>query len=145
MNVTFHVNVSDVPDYTSRLIRKARAQSLQVVVTGPDDMLSRIDQHLWTFVPHGFLAHAGVGATLAVLQRSPVVLAAHLDTQLTADVLINLGQETPLECERFNRVIDIVSADEADRRAGRARWKHWVTSGATPTMHDAAGPVSTGQ
>lgn len=145
MNVAFHVNVAQVSDYTCRLIRKARSQSMRIVVTGPDDMLSRIDQHLWTFVQQGFLAHAGPGASAAVLKRSPVILTAPLNAELTADVLVNLGHETPLGCGQFSRLIDIVSADDADRRAGRLRWKDWVASGVTPTMHDAASPAFSGQ
>lgn len=45
------------------------------------------------------------------------------------EVLLNLGRAAPAGFESFGRLIEIVANDEADRRAGRQRWKHYAQRG----------------
>jgi DNA polymerase-3 subunit chi len=42
---------------------------------------------------------------------------------------VNLGANLPARFERFERLIDIVGSDEADKLAGRARWRHYKDRG----------------
>jgi DNA polymerase III subunit chi len=53
-------------------------------------------------------------------------------------VLVNLGQGMPEGFERFDRVIEVVTHDEADRNAARVRWKHYAERGYTMVRHDLA-------
>jgi DNA polymerase-3 subunit chi len=38
--------------------------------------------------------------------------------------------------ERFERLIEVVTFDEADRQRARERWKHYKTAGCEPLRHD---------
>jgi DNA polymerase-3 subunit chi len=57
-------------------------------------------------------------------------------------VLVNLGHAVPGGFERFDRLIDIVSADDADRQAGRSRWRHYADRGYAIQRHDFAGSAA---
>ena len=137
----FHVNVPDVAEYTCRLVRKARSQGLHIVIVGPQPLLDAVDQLMWTLGPQSFIPHASVSAPEVVSQRSPVRLMQTLETSVKADVLINLGRELPAGFASFGRMVDVVSAEEAERLAARTRWKQLVTAGYTPELHDAAAVV----
>lgn len=140
--VTFHFNVPDRSGYACRLLRKATRSGAQVVVTAPAGELAGLDRLLWTFDPTEFLPH--------VLQRRGSAVAAHLRATpvwLSEDpadaahhqVLVNLGREVPQGFESFERVIEIVSDDEADRQAARLRWKHYSARGYSIVKHEVTG------
>ncbi len=46
-----------------------------------------------------------------------------------SQVLLNLGHEVPGGFERFERLIEVVSLDDADRQGARGRWKHYADRG----------------
>jgi DNA polymerase III subunit chi len=71
-----------------------------------------------------------------VLQHSPVLLTADLSLQSQPQVLVNVGAEVPSGFERFERVIEMVSLEDADRQAGRARWRHYSDRGYAIQRHD---------
>jgi DNA polymerase-3 subunit chi len=56
-----------------------------------------------------------------------------LDHLPHGDVLIHVGQDLPVSVEalaqRFPRIVEIVSTDEADRQAGRQRYKAYRDQG----------------
>ena len=54
-------------------------------------------------------------------------------------ILVNLGAELPARFERFERLIDIVGSDDADRQAGRARWRHYKDRGYAIRTHAYGG------
>ena len=137
--VTFHFNVPDRPGYACRLLRKATRSGARVVVTATAAELAGLDRLLWTFDPIEFLPH--------VLHRRGAPVPAHLRTTpvwLTEDpadamhhqVLVNLGREVPQGFESFERVIEIVSADDEDRQAARLRWKHYAARGYAIQKHE---------
>ena len=137
--IDFHFNMPDKVGYACRLLRKAVAgRGVQVVVVGDGDILGAIDVALWRLSPVDFIAHCDVDAEAAVLARSPVVLsAAGGDAGVPHhQVLLNLGAEVPAGFGRFERLIDIVSDDETDRQAARARWRHYADRGYAITRHD---------
>jgi len=51
-------------------------------------------------------------------------------------VLINLGQSVPVDFERFERFIEVVSGQENDRLVGRQRWKHYKDRGYALKQND---------
>jgi DNA polymerase-3 subunit chi len=137
--VKFHFNVPDRTDYTCRLLRKATRQGAQVVVTGPAAVLAHFDRALWTFDPIEFLPHVMPRAGQPVPERlrgAPVWLLGDTSDAPHHDVLVNLGQEAPTGFESFARVIEIVSSDDADRAAARARWKHYAARGYAILKHE---------
>jgi DNA polymerase-3 subunit chi len=127
--IDFHSDVPDKISYTCRLVRKARAANCRLVLLTRDSAdLAALDQALWTFSELDFLPHATVDDELA--PGTPVVLT---DSD-TADVphheiLVNLSGNTPAHFARFERMIEIVSAEEADKTAGRERYRFYQQRG----------------
>ena len=135
--VDFHFNAADKVNHTCRLVRKAVGSGASVVVVADEAMLSRLDATLWQFSAVEFIAHCRDSAAPDMLARSPVVLATDGRATLPHQhVLINLGAAVPQGFERFERLIEIVTEDEDDRQAGRARWRHYADRGYTLNRHD---------
>lgn len=137
--VAFHFNMPDKLAYACRLLRKANAAGSRIVVTGDAEALRALDTQLWTFSALDFIPHCHAGSVdAAVLAASPVVLADSPRGTPHHEVLVNLGGRVPEGFERFERLIELVSQDEADRAGARARWKHYADRGYAITRHDLA-------
>ena len=137
--IAFHFNAPDKLGYACRLLRKAVSVGSKVVVTGEPALLRELDVALWTFAPLEFIPHCrGEGSAPAVLAASPVVLADSSRGAPHQDVLVNLGAAIPDGFERFERLIEVVTEDDADRLQARQRWKHYAQRGYAITRHDRA-------
>ena len=124
--VAFHFNAPSKLAYACKLVRKLQRVHMPLVVLAEPDMVIKLDDALWAFGGESqFLAHCQGGADAAVLQRSPTVLVTDLDGTLPHNrVLLNLSAQMPSNFARFERVIEVVSADdEADRLQARQRWR----------------------
>ncbi len=144
--IAFHFNVPQTLPYVCRLLRKAVNAGSHVLVTGPTAVLNTLDRELWTFAPLEFVAHCTADAPGGVLAASPVVLAPSIDVPQVQDwhcqVLLNLGDSVPEGFERFARLIEVVSYDEADIVAARQRWRTYAKAGFSMTRHDLAAASS---
>jgi DNA polymerase-3 subunit chi len=137
--VAFHFNVPDKLGYACRLLRKATGAGSRVVVTGEPELLRNLDIELWTFSALEFIPHChAASAEAQVLAASPVVLADSARGMPHQDVLVNLGGRIPEGFERFERLIELVARDEADRLQARGRWKHYADRGYAIKTHDLA-------
>lgn len=136
--IDFHFNTPDKIHHACRLLRKAvAARGARVVVVGDAAMLEAIDVALWQLSPADFIAHCRDDAAPGMLSRSPVVLAAGGEARAPHhQVLVNLGANVPAGFGRFERLVDIVSDDEEDRRMARSRWRHYADRGYAITRHD---------
>jgi DNA polymerase-3 subunit chi len=136
--VTFHFNVPDPLAYVCRLVKRATGTGAKVVVTGAGQVLQDLDEVLWTFSPTDFVPHChAASADPQVLQASPVVLAEQARGAPHQDVLVNLGGPVPDGFEKFERLNEIVTQDEADRLQARLRWKHYAARGYAIRKYDA--------
>lgn len=145
MNVEFHTGVADKIGHACRVLRKAQGAGATVVVCGEAQTLDRLDVALWTFDPLSFVAHARLraGATpVAALARTPTWLVDDPATAPTAAVLLNLGPLTVDGCERFSRVIEIVSVELDDRAAGQRRWRWYEQRSGIKLIHHALGAIT---
>ncbi len=135
--VDFHSKVPDKIGYACRLVRKARAADMQVVVYAADRaQMAALDDALWTFSEQDFLPHVAAGDELAAV--TPVILTHDAGQALPHhQVLINLSRETPAHFARFERLFEIVSADEDDLFAGRERYRQYQQRG-YPLTHFVA-------
>lgn len=135
--IDFHSGVQDKLGYACRLVRKARANRCNLVVLADDeDQLATLDTALWTFAQDEFLPHVRVDDPLAAV--TPILLAC--DTGLHPahhEVLVNLSSRTPEYFARFERVIEVVSREEADVMAGRERFRHYKQRGYVVDHHQA--------
>ena len=140
MRIDFHFNVEHRLQYACRVVRRARAADCRVLLFSRDaDRLARLDTALWTFSALDFVPHVSVASPLA--ERTPVLLTASLDGATAAcPVLVNLDDEVPPELSslhgRFDRLIEIVSRDDDDRRRARERFRIYRDAGFEPQAHD---------
>lgn len=134
--IEFHFNTSERLLHTSRLVRKARAQDLRIVVVGAPATLKQLDAELWRFQDVSFLAHCHAQDSPEVKRASPVALGPDPNAWDMQDVLLNLGDEVPDRFERFTRLIEIVSSDDHGRAQARLRWKHYKNLGYELHQHD---------
>lgn len=139
-----HYNMPDKVGYACRLLRKAvSAHGARLVVVADPALLEAIDMALWKLSPSDFVAHCRSDDPPFVVERSPVVLADGATTALPdRPILVNLGAELPARFERFERLIDIVGSDDADRQAGRVRWRHYKDRGYAIRTHAYAGSAN---
>lgn len=139
--IDFHFNATDKVAYACRLARKARAAgSLLVFYSSDAALLAALDRDLWTFSALDFLPHVFAGDPLAAV--TPILLAnaaqGESPTLPHHDVLVNLDSSQPAFFSRFERLIEVVEANEEDRVAGRVRWRFYKDRGYALTRHDLA-------
>lgn len=135
--IDFHSNVPDKIAYSCRLVRKARAANCNIVLfAGDRNALNTLDQLLWTFSELEFLPHVVAGDPFA--GSTPIILTDNDQAELPHhQVLINLSQTTPAHFARFERMFEIVSSDDADKLAGRERYRFYQQRGYPLTHHVA--------
>jgi DNA polymerase-3 subunit chi len=137
--IDFHFNVDHRVHYACRVTRKARAAGKRLVIyTRSADRLAQCDGALWTFSALDFLPHVYVSSPLAA--ATPILLALDPATAPPSDVLLTLDDEAPPSFAelfgRYERVIEVVSRDDADRAQARARFKTYKDHGFVPTAFD---------
>jgi DNA polymerase-3 subunit chi len=135
--IDFHSNVPNKIAYCCRLVRKARAANCRIVLlTQNRSELAQLDQALWTFSELDFLPHVTANDPLAA--TTPVILTDSEDVELPHyQILINLSSNTPANFARFERMFEIISADDADKAAGRERYRFYQQRG-YPLTHYVA-------
>lgn len=133
--VDFHFNAPDKLQYGCRLVRKIYRARHKVLVWCDDAMrLSEFDRMLWTFSQHDFIPHVAASDPLAA--ETPVLLASEPAEVAFHEVLVNLGSATPPMFSRFDRLIEVVANDDADRDAARERWRFYRDRGYPMDRHD---------
>ena len=135
--IDFYSNVPDKIQYACRLVRKARAANCRLVLFGRDRaQLAAIDEALWTFSDTDFLPHVMADDPLAA--QTPVLLAdAGMANLPHHELMINLSGQTPPDFARFERLLEIVAADDDDKVAGRERYRYYQQRG-YPLSHFVA-------
>ena len=138
--IEFHTGVEDPAEFVGRLLGKAYRQGARVLVTADDPLQERISRYLWgthetDFIPHVRLARC----TAAQAARTPLWLAAAV-RELPNEplVVVNVGAAAPLDLQRLERLIEVVSAEPELAAEGRQRWRQYKTAG-FHIKHEAAG------
>lgn len=134
-SIDFYFNAPDRLQVACRLAGKALAQKQRLLVYAPEaDTAGRIDRMLWTWPATGFVPHCMAHDRLAA--ETPVLIAAGDETPPDCELLLNLGGECPPHFERFQRLLEVVGADEEERKAGRARYRYYLDRGYRIANHD---------
>ena len=142
--VAFHFNAPAKLAYACRLLRKAAAAGSTVAVVGDAQALTQLDERLWSFSPLDFVPHGRVSRlTPSELEHTPIWLCETAQQGQSRQVLVNLSQVAPLDLQGFERLIEIVSQDEADRQNARIRWKYYAELGCALVRHDLASSENT--
>lgn len=141
MRIDFHVNVEHRIHYACRVVRKACAAGMTVLAyTRAADRLARFDSALWTFSALDFLPHVYADSPLAA--GTPIVLTLDAGAPLRRELLLNLDDEAPPRFAEwfpsFDRVIEVVSADETELAQARQRFRQYRDAGFAPARHEQA-------
>lgn len=135
--VAFHFNAPDKLAYACRFARKLARSERRLMITGPLPVLDALDARLWDMGPCDFVAHCRGDSPADLLLASPVVLSCDPGTAGHHDVLLNLGDEVPQGFASYERLVEVVSADDPqDRERARARWRHYAQRGYHIVRHD---------
>ena len=134
--IDFHSNVNDKLEYACRLTRKIWSATPEgepvrnIVMVGEKADLQKLNDLLWSFSGADFLPHCFIEDEAAA--ETPLVLtddfaSSALNNVPHADVMIHLGMRMPADVAalvaRFPRIVEVVTVNEAERLAGRERYK----------------------
>ena len=114
-----------------RLAEKAVNQDHEVLInTESESESSRLNDLLWTFSQGSFLPHRMLVDGGGADEGEPVSIGSGREPlDGSWDLLINLAAEVPEFFGRFNRVAELVGAEEADKAAGRERFRYYRDRG----------------
>jgi DNA polymerase-3 subunit chi len=133
--IDFYRNAPDKVRVACRLATKAYETAKPLIVYSPDRAtLARFDEALWKFQETRFVPHCFADSPLAA--ETPIILASSAEALPHHDVLLNLGDEWPPFFASFERLLEVVSTDEADRERARARWTFYKSRGYQLNVHD---------
>jgi len=139
--IDFYFNAADRLQVACRLAGKAAAQKKRLLVFAPDaDVAQKIDRMLWTWPAVAFVPHCMTNHALAA--ETPVLIASDGESAPDCDVLLNLAHECPLFFARYERLLEIVSQGEEDRKAARSRYAWYRERGYPIRNHDLASGAS---
>ena len=139
--VDFHVLPADgkveADRWACRLAAKAWKQGHRVYIQAASDThAARIDDLLWTFRDISFLPHCFIDARTDDMR----VFIGHGEQQPDEhEVMINLAHPVPSFFSRFERVLEIVPAEDEPRRCARERYRFYQERGYTLTSHTIDG------
>jgi len=137
VRIDFHLNAPDKLTYVCRLARKIRAADKNLVIYSRDAaLLHALDRQLWTFSELDFLPHCMAGDALAPV--TPIILLGDEGETPHHEIMVNLDHQQPPLFSRFERLVEVITADEADLAAGRQRWKFYRDRGYELSRHEQA-------
>ena len=126
--IDFYSNAEPKLQVACQLAAKALQQSLRVLVYAPDEATARaIDRLLWTIPATGFLPHCMAQDALA--PETPLLITTDCENPPHDEVLLNLCPQSPSSFGRFKRLVEIIGTEDADREAGRARFRFYRDRG----------------
>lgn len=116
----------------ARLIERALRSPRQLYIHARDaEQACRLSDWLWQghrFLPHGL--HGEDNAEQAV------IIGHGGDPGDHHDILVNLDSQIPDHFSRFQRVVELVSGDEASRALSREKWTFYKHRGYPVARHE---------
>jgi DNA polymerase-3 subunit chi len=110
--------------FACRLTEKAYLKDLKIVIV--NDTLAdaqALDELLWTFNERSFVPHKVCLDEQSLDPATPVHLVLESAAIPAADLLVNLAPRLPTQLQRYQRIAEVIDADEERRRQGRERFK----------------------
>ena len=121
--------------FSCDLAAKINKQKLSLHIQSESrDAACQIDDLLWTFRDISFLPHSLADAEDAL--SSEICIGWPGLTTADKDVFINLDNAIPQNAENFQRVVEIVPADEPYKTQARERYKQYREKGYELHNHD---------
>ena len=136
--IDFYTSVADPLRFVAKLVAKAyRSHGCVRVLTSDADATNALDRLLWSEPQQSFLPHCRLASPIA--SETPVLVDDALEHAGPAEVLVNLHRDPPPFFSRFERLAEVVGADEASLAAGRLRYRFYKERGYELRLHDRAG------
>lgn len=133
--VVFYFNAADKAEVARRLAAKVyRAGQRALLYTRDEALAAGLDDALWTAQQLSFIPHVRCGHPLA--RQTPILIGDRPDELASSDVVVNLAGEQPAFFGRFERLMEIVTGDPADRQAARERYRYYQERGYALETHD---------
>jgi DNA polymerase III subunit chi len=133
--IDFYRYADDKLRVACRLATKVFSKPNKLVVYSPDvNTLAKFDRTLWEWQATGFVPHCFADSPLA--RETPVVLTSSGESLPHNDVLLNLADEWPPFFASFERVLEIVGTDEADKERARGRHAFYKKRGYDIQVND---------
>ena len=124
--------------FACRLTEKARKAGHRVfILSDSESQATRLDALLWDFKPSGFLPHSLLGSSddASGGTREAVLVGTDIAQACDPDMLINLTAQPCQQHERFQRIDEILCADEQILAAGRDSYRFYQSQGYQPQTH----------
>ena len=119
--------------FTCRIAYRAAVSGNKVnIFTSTEEQSMNLDALMWAYPPENFLPHAITRDE--DINSVPVLINCQEPVPGSDDVLINLSEQVPDFFGRFERVAEIVTANEKD--SGRLRYKHYRDRGYPLFYHE---------
>lgn len=126
--IDFYHYAEDKLRFACRLATTAFERASRLVVYSPEvKTLEAFDKSLWTLQATRFVPHCFAGA--AVAAETPIILSSSDKDLPHHDVLLNLGDEWPPFFASFERLLEIVTVDDADKAKARERYAFYRKRG----------------
>lgn len=130
--IDFYFNVVDKQQVITDLVQTALKKRRQVTIFATDETAAgTVSANLWQNKPEYFLPN--VQSNHLHASKTPVIIGFQGDDLthdlMQDDMLINLTAHEPIFFSRFTRLVELVSDDEQDKMAARARFKFYRDRG----------------
>ncbi len=118
--------------YACRLVEKACTLGMRVHIHTPNESITmQMDELLWVFRDRSFIPHQ---QTCSENELCAVTLS-HEQLPTQRELLVNLAPEAPDFYHQFERVIEVVGADNTMKQTARDRFRFYKDKDETPTHH----------
>ncbi len=126
--IDFYSHVADKLRTACMLSHKAMQAGVPMVVSFADEAsLRAFDQLLWRYPGTGFVPHCRSTEPLAA--QTPVLLHLPADPLPTHALLMSLHADIVPFFSRFERVIELVGLEDADKAQARERYRFYRDRG----------------
>ena len=121
--------------YACRLVEKAYTMGMRAHIHTPNEGITiQMDELLWVFRDRSFIPHQQTCAEneLCVITLNHEQLPQH------RELLVNLAPKAPEFYHEFDRVVEVVSADNTMKQQARDRYRFYLDKGEQPTHHQVS-------
>ena len=131
--IDFYQTSGDEHAFACRLIDMVYRKGHQIYVhTSAEEQAKTLNEQLWTFKEDSFVPHSLHSEAMDV----PIKIGFDHEPEEHQDVLINLSGQIPHFFSRFDRVAEIVPADQNSRKSARENYAYYKERGYVLNYHE---------
>lgn len=125
----YHLTSSSVEIALPSLLKKALQNNKKSLIVIPEDnILKKLDKHLWEYKTDSFLPHGTSNDSFA--ENQPILLSSNEENSNNSEFLFALKGASSEFIKRFERYFDIFNGfDENEVIEARKRWKKYKEDG----------------